>query len=171
MTTQLQTLTDAELAELLKKAAEATPGPWFDNAVDEHDRACAVWNTKDEVGSSRNNKQIAMRDPTPREIDEIDANMKFIAAANPATVSALVSDYMRLRGIVAKLPVTKDGFSVVPGEDEVWLVNQSGKAISRAIETSMPECCEWPCVLISEVGKCYSTEAAALASQQEGAAK
>lgn len=85
-----------------------------------------------------------------------------------AALPALVSDYMRLRGIVSKLPVTKDGISVVPGEDEVWRVNHSGVATSYAIETSLPECCEWPCVLISEVGKCYSTEAAALASQQEG---
>jgi hypothetical protein len=113
-TTQLQTLTDAELAELLKKA-EGKPTV----TVFEH------------------------------------------------VFSALVSDYMRLRGIVQKLPVTKDGVSVVPGEDEVWLCNQSGKATSRAIETSMPECCEWPCVLISEVGKCYSTEEAALAAQTE----
>ena len=82
----------------------------------------------------------------------------------------------RLQAIVDRLPKTKDGVYVVPGEDTVWACGFFGAtgrlvpcAEAREYEISLydlgPEN-ELEYVMSDQVGKCYSTRAAAEAARE-----
>jgi len=75
----------------------------------------------------------------------------------------------RLRAIVDRLPKTADGMRVIPGADTVWYFHHGGWQHCE-IETSLPEDCQWNCVVLREQNLppgCYSSREAAEAAKEK----
>lgn len=95
-------ITDEQLAELAQLAREATPGPWFVNGEDfEGDGGAGV-----SIGIGDGPALIFVTRNTdrgkPDHAQPLDfADAAHIAAANPATVAALVAEVARLRAALA----------------------------------------------------------------------
>lgn len=95
-------ITDAALDELARLAGEATPGPWSSQAGDRYQgrRTTAVVSYgPDDVTARGAFAEV----PWPDDIraaagwSAADADARFIAAADPATVASLVGEVRRLR--------------------------------------------------------------------------
>lgn len=71
--------------ELRRLCTSATPGPWYISAPAEQ----AVWHDKD--------RRYLIADTS--SVFQADGNAEYIAAANPATVLALLDELDRLRTI------------------------------------------------------------------------
>lgn len=165
-TTQLQTLTDAELAELLKLP------DWrqaLRDASEERYKLLKEWESYAEECKAQNdmygwNFHMGMAGGA-NWCDIVYMRVaRALEAANPATVSALVSDYMRLR---AGLPKTRDGVWITPGM-LVWSFEDGGVVYAPVMLVAqyMVKLATYG---VRHVSDCYSTRDAAVASQQEGA--
>ena len=95
-----------------------------------------------------------------------------IADAKPVkkAMQAAAAEIKRLQAIVDKLPKTKDGVPVVPGEDVVWhpaIANEEGELSPLDVHAS--RCASWqevPTVAFA-VSECYSTREDAEAAKEE----
>jgi len=89
-TSPVMTVTDELLAELEEAASNATPGPWnYDGSY--------VCTMRQEGGT------VYVESWNPVADALLSKNVKYIAAANPATITALTSELRRLRAENAEL--------------------------------------------------------------------
>ncbi|MGI4793764.1 MAG: ead/Ea22-like family protein [Janthinobacterium lividum] len=112
-------MTERPTADLRKLAEAATPGPWH---VDEP--SCYIWGPKTEMVADNgvgdaNGAVVRIRGVGGRL--PIDANMAFIAAANPKAVLALLNENDGLRAEIVKL--TKSMRAAAYAD---WLQNPKG---------------------------------------------
>ena len=93
-------MTDSELDALEAAARKATPGPW--EAVLLSDIADRTYVDGPEFASARSFTEDEFQELQP----QIHADARYIAAANPAVVIALVEELRRMRAIVRDLAAT-----------------------------------------------------------------
>ena len=96
-------MTPPDLDALEKLADEGTPGPWNDSgqSIDDFDAECMM-----------RMEWIVNGTPDDGEEDAVNANYRadaaFIAAANPATIKALIAELKEARGLISL--VVNDAF-------------------------------------------------------------
>lgn len=141
-------MTDAELAELGRLHAAATPGEWL------------AYDGTPCIGAADGG--VAHCGMVIRPPDAQVKNQACIVAARNA-LPRLLAEVRRLRAVVARLPETADGVHVVPAEDSVWhpvirecivICNKEARPLDGINYRSPVKVCA-----------CYSTEAAAEAAR------
>ena len=110
------------LAELRRLAAEATPGPWAWDADGDSYMGCGEVFTWGE-GVEGGNIAAPSGDLYPRSGYSPQSDMRFIAAANPATVLALLDTVDAVRAEVDDIRAALRGLQEYwfPGWDESFI--------------------------------------------------
>lgn len=116
-----------DLDALEKLADAATPGPWISETGTD-----TVW-----IGPSKAKAAKVARIVCPIEIgpgyrteyvDQQTANAAFIAAANPATIKALIAELKEARELMEPFAAMAEAGDQRPKDDAVW-AGQDGKAL------------------------------------------
>ena len=108
-------VSDETLAELRRLAAEATPGPWAWDADGDSYMGCGEVFTWGE-GVEGGNIAAPSGDLYPRSGYSPQSDMRFIAAADPPTVLALLDTVDALRAEVTQLQRIINGYDRTPAE-------------------------------------------------------
>jgi hypothetical protein len=176
-------VTNDELDKLEAVAKAATPGPWYPDYDKRRDGADQVTYVAQNPHTKSAYTYTLCFMAAGKGEDQQYADVSFIAAANPATVLALIAlcrtqsaRIAEMEGVVNRLPKTKDGALVVPGM-HVWFY--SPRSFSQCIDEL--KVCGWEYLpgmepglmfvlnVVNEAGDsdgvnlecCYSTESAA----------
>ena len=126
-TSPVMTVTDELLAELEESAKGATPGPWnYDGSY-----VCTM---------RQDGETFYVESWNPVADALLSKNVKYIAAANPATITALTAELRRLRAENAELErVVKDvRWRVADTTDQLQAYGFNGERLYGLDEWSVP---------------------------------
>ena len=120
-------VTDELLAELEEAASNATPGPWsYDGSY-----VCTM---------RQDGETVYVESWNPVADALLSKNVKYISAANPATITALTAELRRLRAENAELArVVKDvRWRVADTTDQLQAYGHNGDRLYGLDEWSVP---------------------------------